>query len=73
MIIESMVICDLLCKLSLKELENGTSLVVQWLRLCVPSAGNPGWMPGQGIRSHKPQLRVLMLQLKIPHGTIKAW
>ena len=34
-----------------------TSLVVQWLRLCVPNAGDAGSIPGQGTRSHKPQLR----------------
>ncbi|TEA25694.1 hypothetical protein DBR06_SOUSAS2510124, partial [Sousa chinensis] len=28
------------------------SLVVQWLRLCAPNAGGPGWIPGQGTRSH---------------------
>ena len=36
----------------------GTSLVVQWLRLCVPNAGGPGWIPGQGTRSYMPQLKV---------------
>ena len=40
----------------------GTSLVVQWLRLCAPSAGGLGLIPGQGIRAHMPQLRVCMLQ-----------
>ena len=30
----------------------GTSLVVQWLRLCAPSAEGPGLIPGQGTRSH---------------------
>ena len=45
----------------------GTSLVVQWLRLCSPKAGGPGSIPAQGTRSHMPQLRVLMPQLKIPH------
>ena len=37
----------------------GISLVVQWLRLCVPNAGVLGSIPGQGTRSH-------MLKLKIP-------
>ena len=41
-----------------------TSLVVQWVRLHAPNAGGPGLIPGQGTRSHMPQLRVLMLQLK---------
>ena len=35
----------------------GTSLVVQWLRLCTPNAGSPGSIPGQGTGSHVPQLR----------------
>ena len=35
----------------------GTSLVVQWLRLHAPNAGGPGSIPGQGTRSHMPQLR----------------
>ena len=32
-----------------------TSLVVQWLRLHAPNAGDPGLIPGQGTRSHMPQ------------------
>ena len=28
----------------------GTSLVVQWVRLCAPNAGGPGSIPGQGSR-----------------------
>ena len=35
-----------------------TSLVVQWLRFHAPNAGGPGLIPGQGTRSHMPQLRV---------------
>ena len=42
----------------------GTSLVVQWLRLCAPNAGGPGSIPGQGSRSHMQQLRARMPQLK---------
>ena len=42
----------------------GTSLVVQWLRLHTPNAGDPGSIPGQGTRSHMPQL-------KIPHAATK--
>ena len=38
-----------------------------WSRLvCVPSAGGPGLISGEGTRSHKPQL-------KIPHATTKTW
>ena len=44
----------------------GTSLGVQWLRLCSPSAGAPGLIPDQGTRSR-------MLQLKILHATTKVW
>ena len=29
-----------------------TSLVAQWIRLHTPNAGGPGWIPGQGTRSH---------------------
>ena len=38
-------------------------LVVQWLRLA-SNAGGLGLIPGQGTRSHRPQLRVLTSQLK---------
>ena len=38
--------------------KQGTSLVVQWLRLCAPNAGSPGLIPGQGTRSHMPQIRL---------------
>ena len=33
------------------------SLVVQGLRLHTPNAGDRGLIPGQGTRSHTPQLR----------------
>ena len=42
-----------------KEKKWGTSLVVQWLRLHPPHAGDLGSIPGQGTRSQ-------ILQLKIP-------
>ena len=35
----------------------GTSLVVQGLGLHASNAGGPGSIPGQGTRSHMPQLR----------------
>ena len=38
--------------------------MVQWLRLHAPSAEGPGLTPGQGTRSHTPQLRVRMLKLR---------
>ena len=46
-------------------------MVVQWLRLHAPNAGSPGSIPGLGTRSHMPQLRVCMLQLKILHAAPK--
>ena len=41
-----------------------TSLVVQGLRLCTPSAGGLGLIPDQGARSYMPQLSIFMQQLK---------
>ena len=55
----------------LREFHEGTSMVVQWLRLCAPDAGGPGLISGQGTRSHMPQLRVRRPQLKIPPATTK--
>ena len=54
---------------------SGISLLIQWLRLPVLKAGGPGSIPGQGTRSHMPQLRVFMPQRrsKIPHSTAKTW
>ena len=45
-----------------------------WLRFHTPNAGGLGSIPGQATRSHMPQLRVCMLQLrsKIPHVTTKT-
>lgn len=34
----------------------GTSVVIQWLRLCTPDAGDPGSIPAHGTRSLMPQL-----------------
>ena len=39
-------------------------MVVQWLRLCAPTAGGLSSIPGWGTRSHMPQLRVLIPQLR---------
>ena len=33
------------------------SLVVQWLQLHAPNAGDPGWIPDQGTRPHMLQLK----------------
>ena len=45
--------------------DRGTSLVVQWLRLCTASVEGPGSIPGQGTRSYILQRRVRMPQLRI--------
>ena len=42
----------------------GSSLLVQWLTILAPSAEGLGLTPDQGTRSHIPQLRVCMLQLR---------
>ena len=44
----------------------GTFLVGQWLRLLLPTQGPRADPPGQGTRSHTPQL-------KIPSATTKTW
>ena len=51
----------------------GASLAVQWLRLHAPNAGGWGSIPGQGTRSHMLQLRVCILQLKIPSAATETW
>ena len=47
--------------------------MVQWLRLHAPNAGGWGSIPGQGTRSHMPQLRVCILQLKILSAATETW
>ena len=39
----------------------GTSLGVQWLRLCTSKEGGLGMIPGLGTRSHMLQLRACMM------------
>ena len=58
-------------KLNTQRDTRGSSLVVQWLRLCAPNAGGLGSIPGQGARSHMLQLRVCMPQLKTLHAATK--
>ena len=41
------------------------------VRLSAPTAGGLGSIPGQGTRSHMPQLRVYTQKLKIPHAVTK--
>ena len=43
---------------------NRISFVVQWLRLHTPKPGSLGLIPDRGTKSHRPQLRVCMLQLR---------
>ena len=50
----------------------GISLVVHWLRLCTPNAGDLGSIPGQGTRSHMPQLKILRPVTKIPCAAAKT-
>ena len=39
----------------IKKKKIGTSLEVQWLRLCTPNTGSPGSIPGQVTRFHMTQ------------------
>ena len=48
----------------IKKVRRGTSLVAQWVRLHTPNAGGPGSIPGQGTRSHLPQLTARSPQLE---------
>ena len=45
--------------LQVEEVNFGTSLVVQWLRVHAPNARGLASIPGQGARSHMPQLKIL--------------
>ena len=56
-----------------KNLHNGNSPVVQWLRLCAPSSVARGPIPSQGTRSHMVQPRIRMPQLKILSATTETW
>ena len=51
----------------------GTSLVIQWLRLCTPNTGGLGSIPGQGTRSHKPQLKSLHAMTATWHCQTNTW
>ena len=42
----------------------GTSLVVQWLRLCTLNAGGLGSISAQETRSQIPQLKILSATMK---------
>ena len=45
-----------------EKVQCGTSLMVQWLRLCPPNAGDRGLIPGQGTTSRMLQLRVCTMK-----------
>ena len=49
-------------KVSFKENLPGTSLVVEWVRLRAPNAGNGDSIPGQGTRLH------MHATIKSPHA-----
>ena len=51
----------------------GTSLVVQWLRLCTPNARGQGLIPGQRTRSHMPQLKILHVSTKTRYIQINRY
>ena len=46
----------------------GAFLVVQWLRLHAPNAGDLGYIPGQGTRSHVLQLKILHAKTETQHS-----
>ena len=51
MVVERLAVIILICESAVKtRATGGTSLVVQWLRLCAPNAGGPGSVLGQGTK-----------------------
>ena len=46
----------------------GSSLVIFWLRFWAPFTGGLGRIPGQGTRSHMPQLKILYVTTKTWHS-----
>ena len=46
--------------------------IIWRLRLHAPSAWGPGSIPGQGTRSHRPQLRVCVPHLEIWHAAAET-
>ena len=51
-----------------QKIVSGTSLVGQWLRLHAPNAGDLGYIPGQGTRSHTLQLKILHAKTETQHS-----
>ena len=58
--------CSCSLTVSIPKLVLGTSLVVQWVRLRAPNAGDPGSIPGWGTRSH------MHAATKSSHATTKS-
>ena len=60
---------------TLKIFQRGTTMVVQWVKLPAPNSGGPSLIPGQGTRSHMPQLKILHAAMKIkdPRAAAKTW
>ena len=55
----------------IQDTDEGTSLVVQWLKCHAHNRGSLDSVPGRGTRSYIPQLSVLMLQLKNSYAATK--
>ena len=53
------------CREEKKVAGEGTSLVLQWLRLRAPNAGGPGSIPGQGTGPHMQQLKIPRAKMQI--------
>ena len=47
---DSLPVCNTQTQVGMKKNVPGTSLVVQWLRLCLPRQGVGVWFPGQGTK-----------------------
>ena len=47
--------------------------MVQWLRLHSPNAGGQDSIPGQGIRSHTPQLKISRADTKTEQSQINKY
>ena len=54
------------------QIKIGTSLTAQWLRLYPSKAGKLGSIPGQGARSHMPQLKDPATKIKDPGAVPKT-
>ena len=56
-----------------KSIKNNKRMIISKEQYRTSLVGALGSSPGQGTRSHMPQLRVHMPQLKIPHAATKTW